>query len=49
MSFDIKLDPVFKNSFLIVCSDCNWESHYTKYMDNALRYWEGHKNTHDHV
>jgi hypothetical protein len=42
MTFDLKVDST-NSSFRIVCSDCNWESISTRYMENALRYWEGHK------
>ena len=47
MSFDIETSTITQDAFHIVCSNCNWKSMDTRYMTNAMYYWNKHKCAHD--
>jgi hypothetical protein len=47
MSFNIAIDILTHDSFRAVCDDCNLESANTRYLSNALHWWNGHKLVHE--
>lgn len=47
MSFNITIDILTRDCFRAVCDDCDWESLNTRYLSNALKYWNKHKALHE--